>query len=102
MHKIALAFIAAAAVSSAAVAQDYRIAFGDLDLGSTRGAAAFDQRVGAAARRACLRSGSPMLDVRCAARFRDEAMRQLPAAAREDYVRTRSGRILAQVPVIHG
>lgn len=103
MHKFALAALSTALLLSAgaASAQDYRIPFGDLDLGSLQGATAFDGRVNDAARRAC-RLGAPMPDAHCRARFRAEAMRLLPTARRDDYARARGGRILAMVPIVYG
>lgn len=103
MHRFAIAALSAALLVSAgaASAQDYRIPFSDLDLGSLEGAAAFDARVNDAAGRAC-RLGAPLLDARCRTRFRAEAMRQLPAARRDDYARARGGRILAMVPIVYG
>jgi UrcA family protein len=104
MHKFALAAFSAALLvcAGSASAQDYRIPFGDLDLGSVQGAAAFDTRVNDAAGRACRRLGAPMPDAQCRARFRAEAMRLLPAARRDDYARARGGRVLAMVPIIYG
>lgn len=103
MHKFAFAFIAATLVASAgaATAQDYRIPYGDLDLGSVEGSAAFDARVRQAADRAC-RGIGPVPEAQCRIRFRAEAMRQLPAARRDDYARARGSRELAMVPVIYG
>ena len=103
MKTFAIAAITGALLVSAgaASAQDYRIVIGDLDLGSVSGAAAFDARVRDVSARAC-RSGAPLPDFQCRARFRLEAMRQLPAARRDDYARARSSRVLAMVPVIYG
>jgi UrcA family protein len=101
MKTLAIAFAALALSASAASAQDYRIAIGDLDLGSVSGADAFDARINAVARRAC-RTGAPLADHQCRARFRAEAMRVLPGARRDEYARARGGRILAAVPVIYG
>lgn len=103
MHKFALAAVSAALLLSAgaAAAQDQRIPFGDLDLGSVDGAAAFDARVNDAANRVC-RLGAPRPNAQCRARFRVEAMRQLPTVRRDDYARARGGRILAMVPLFYG
>lgn len=91
------------AVSAGAVAaQDYRIAFGDLELGSAQGATAFDRRIDRAMRKHCVRSGSPVIDSRCAVAFRREAMRQLPGEAQAEYARARGGRILVMVPLVYG
>ena len=103
MQKFALAAVSAALLFSAgaAAAQDQRIPFGDLDLGSVEGAATFDARVNEAANRVC-RVGAPMPDAQCRARFRVEAMRLLPAVRRDDYARARGGRILAMAPIFYG
>ena len=103
MQKFAIAFIAAAVVASAgsAIAQDYRIAFGDLDLATAEGAAQFDRRVTRAARSAC-NGIAPLAASSCFVRFRAEARSLLPTDRREDYARARSGRVLAMVPVIYG
>ena len=103
MQKFAIAFIAAAVVASAgaALAQDYRIPYGDLDLATTAGAGTFDARVQEAARRACS-TGATIADGQCRLRFRAEALRQLPGSARDEYARARGGRVLAMVPVIYG
>jgi UrcA family protein len=103
MKTLAIAVVAGSLLFSAgaASAQDHRIVIGDLDLGSLAGAATFDARVNDAATRAC-RLGAPMPDVQCRVRFRSEAMRQLPAARRDDYARARSGRVLAMVPIFYG
>jgi UrcA family protein len=101
MKTLAIAFAALALSAGAASAEDYRIAIGDLDLGSVSGADAFDSRINAIARRAC-RTGAPLADHQCRARFRAEAMRVLPSARRDEYARARGVRILAAVPVIYG
>ena len=103
MKTFAIAAITGALLLSAgaASAQDYRIVIGDLDLGSVAGAATFDARVLDAAERAC-RLGAPLPDAQCRARFRAEAMRQLPATRRDDYARGRSSRVLAMVPIVYG
>jgi UrcA family protein len=98
----ALAVLSLAASAGAAAAQDYRIAFGDLDLGSARGADAFDRRLDRAVRQACGRSGSPVIDSRCAVMFRREAMRLLPGEAQAEYARARGGRLLVMVPLVYG
>ncbi|WP_298159314.1 UrcA family protein [Brevundimonas sp.] len=87
--------------AGAASASDYRVGFGDLDLATSEGAARFDRRVGRAARAAC-QTGSPLLEVRCRARFRSEAMRLLPDGRREDYARARGDRIVVRTPTDQG
>lgn len=99
MKKFALALVAALACAGAAVAQDYPIAYGDLDLGSISGARQFDQRVADAARTAC-RAGGPLPEAQCMRRFRVEAMRLLPESRRQDYARARSTRVVAMVATI--
>lgn len=83
--------------AGAASAQEARVRWGDLDLGSAAGADAFDARVAAAAARMCRgvkRPGSRINDrAFCRAAFRDEAVRQLPGAAQVDYA-------LSRLPVI--
>ncbi|MDP3403583.1 MAG: UrcA family protein [Brevundimonas sp.] len=103
MHKFAFAFIAATVIASAsaAAAQDYPVAYGDLDLGTVEGAATFDTRVRQTAGRAC-RGGTLIANTQCRLRFRDEALRQLPTARRDDYARARANRVLAMVPTIYG
>ena len=98
--KITASLVAALTVSlaaGAASAQDARVRWGDLDLSSAAGAAAFDARVTAAASRACRgvkRPGSRINDrAFCRTAFRDEAVRQLPGAAQVDYA-------LSRLPVI--
>lgn len=100
MNRLAAASAALAAAvlsAGAASASDYRIAFGDLDLGSAHGAARFEQRVDRFARAAC-ETGAPLPDAQCVRRFRVEAMRQLPESLRQDYARARSARIVVRTP----
>lgn len=87
--------------AGAASASDYRVAFGDLDLATSEGAARFDLRVGRAARAAC-GTGSPLLDAACRTRFRAEPMRLLPDGRREDYARARAGRIVVRTSIDQG
>ncbi|MFC7377815.1 UrcA family protein [Brevundimonas sp. GCM10030266] len=81
------------ATAGAASAQEARIAFGDLNLATSTGAAAFDQRVDSAARGLCRgarRPGSNISDrTVCEAAVRREAVRQLPAALQVDYAASR-------------
>ena len=100
------AALAATALSAVAVgsasAQTHtgpaaRIAFGDLDLSTTAGAAAFDARVDAAAKTLCrgaTRPASRINDsVHCAAAVRAEALAQLPNANQRDYAMARLPRV---------
>lgn len=84
-----LAAVLLLATAGSASAQEARVRWGDLDLSSAGGADAFDARVGAAADRLCRdarRPGSRISDrAFCRAAVRDEAVRQLPGAARVDY-----------------
>jgi UrcA family protein len=81
------------AAAGAASAQEARVQWSDLNLASTTGAAAFDQRVEAAARDLCRtarRPGSRLSDRGfCQAAVRREAVRQLPDAAQVDYAASR-------------
>lgn len=98
----ATAAIAAAVLSAgAASASEYRVAYGDLDLSSSEGAARFDLRVGRAARAACA-TGSPLVDAQCRSQFRAEATRLLPDDRREDYARARGDRFVVRTPTDQG
>ncbi len=78
-------------VAGTATAQNYRISFGDLDLGSAEGAAQFDRRVSRAARAAC--NGLTALDaVECTYKFRAQARNLLPESRRDEYARGRQDR----------
>ena len=81
------------AAAGSASAQEARIAWGDLDLSTSAGAAAFDARVEAASRDLCRsarRPGSRISDrAFCQAAARAEAVRSLPGAARTDYALSR-------------
>lgn len=93
-----LPFLAAVLLSAApAAAQEtQRIPYGDLDLSSSQGATAFNQRVRQAGRRACLDPSGPSLaDLSCLRRFRRDALEALPSVRRDDYARSRSIVILA-------
>lgn len=95
-----LPFLAAALLygAPAAAQQTQRIPFGDLDLSSSSGATAFDQRVRQAGRRACRAADGPSLvDLGCLRRFRRDAQRALPLERQEEYARSRSAPILAVV-----
>jgi UrcA family protein len=98
MIKTALALAAATLLYAApAAAQTVRVPFGDLNLSTTAGAEAFDARAAAAARASCTISPRLVND-NCVRRVQQEAVRGLPAARQDDYVRARRGdRILAMV-----
>ncbi|CAN5329344.1 hypothetical protein BH10PSE2_BH10PSE2_07350 [soil metagenome] len=86
--------LSALALAGAASAQDARIAFGDLDMSSTAGAAAFDARVEAAARDLCrsVQTTGSRIDhsESCRAAVRAEARSQLSPSARESYAVARA------------
>jgi UrcA family protein len=98
MIKTALALAAATLLHAApAAAQTVRVPFGDLNLSTAAGAEAFDARAAAAARAACA-VGPRLVNDNCVRRVQQEAVRGLPAARQDDYVRARRGeRILAMV-----
>ena len=83
-------FAVAVLSASSALAQDARIAFGDLDLASTAGAAAFDARVDQAAERLCrdisFTAGQITNRRSCRAAVRAEALSRLPRLHRVQYV----------------
>jgi UrcA family protein len=88
------AFIIAGAVAApASAAQEARIAFGDLDMGSPVGADTFDSRVEAAARYLCRgarRPGSRISDrTFCRNAVQTEAVRLLPGRVQVEYARSR-------------
>ena len=84
-----LAALALLTTAAPAAAQDaVRVPFGDLDLSTSAGAAAFDARVAREARNACLR-GSRLVDSVCVRRVTREAVRQLPQSRQDDYARVR-------------
>lgn len=98
--KITASLVAALTVSlvaGTASAQDARVRWGDLDLSSAAGAAAFDARVAAAASRMCRGVKRPASRINdrafCRTAFRDEAVRQLPGAVQVDYA-------LSRLPVV--
>ncbi len=94
----ASAALAAALLSAgAAAASDHRIPIGDLDFATPQGAAAFDLRIRGFANTACI-SGTQLDQARCRRDFREEALRQLPAADREDYALARSARVVVRTP----
>ena len=92
MQKFAPALIACAVLASAgsASAQDYRIPFGDLVLSQPTDAQALDQRIGRTARDACRDHYRGAQILSCVRVFRAEAMRNLPAPARQEYARARN------------
>ena len=87
----AAAVVAMLALSSAAKAEDARVAFGDLDLSTAAGSAQLDQRIKDAADSLCQVRRSPaQLDAAadCRTTVRNEVMRQLPRAAHAQAART--------------
>lgn len=103
MKTFAFALAAVAIVASAAPvsAQDYRISYGDLDLGVVSGADRLDHRIARQARSAC-NGQRGLAFARCRADFRAAAMEALPVSRQADYARARGGRILAMVPTYQG
>ncbi len=98
MKVIAIAAVAACLLAAApALAQEARVAVGDLNLASAAGADRLDARIKAAERTLCRharRLGSNISDrAFCAAAVRAEVMRQLPAQARQDYALARRPRV---------
>ena len=91
------AALTVALVAGSASANEARISWGDLDLSSVTGAAAFDARIERAADRLCRgvkRPGSRINDrAFCRAAVRAEAVRQLPGSVQVDYA-------LSRLPVI--
>lgn len=94
---------AAAQTGVEAQDRDYRVAYGDLTLATPSGAAQFDARVRREARRAC-DGRSPLQRHDCARRFRDIAMAELPATARQAYAEARGERrlVMAQAADANG
>jgi UrcA family protein len=76
-----------------ASAQPAHIPFGDLNLSTAAGAAAFDARIDSAAHALCRNATQPASHLndsaRCAAAVRAEAMARLSAASRRDYALAR-------------
>lgn len=73
-----------------AFAQDtVRVRVSDLDLSTRAGAVAFDARVAAEARSACLRGSRSIPNAICIQRVQREVLAQLPQARQDDYARAR-------------
>lgn len=88
---------AATALTAGAASAQERISLADLDLSRPAHTAIFEARIERAADALCRdarRPGSRLSDRDfCEARVRAEVMRQLPAAARDDYAAARATRI---------
>lgn len=88
-----LAALAALSSAGAASAQEVRIPYGDLDLGSGAGAAAFESRVDRAAQRLCRDARAPGSRISdrtyCLDAARQEAFARLPDAKRAEHARAR-------------
>ena len=99
MTRTTLALAAATLLYAApAAAQEVRVPFADLDLSSGVGAETFDARAAAAARAVCAFGPRGLVNDNCVRRVKQEAVRALPDARRDDYARARRGeRILAMV-----
>jgi UrcA family protein len=98
MKLILTAALAVAALAGAASAQSYngsaaRIPYGDLNLSTASGAAAFDARIDATAETMCRNATRPASRLKdtahCAAAVRAEAVSQLPTQARAQYAANR-------------
>jgi UrcA family protein len=90
MKLFAPVLLALALAASGASAQDTaRIRYGDLDLSTAAGVAAFDARSEAAARDYCQRDRNVASYERCVRAFQRAVADRLPAAARADYARIR-------------
>jgi UrcA family protein len=95
MKSILAAALAVAALvgAGAASAETARIPFGDLNLATPSGAAAFDARIAVASHSMCKNATRPASrlndSAHCAAAVRAEAVSQLPAQARAQYAANR-------------
>lgn len=73
-----------------AFAQDtVRVPVNDLDLSTRAGVVAFDARVAAEARNACLRGSRSIPNAICIRRVQREVLAQLPQTRQDDYARAR-------------
>lgn len=92
-----LAACALAGAGAGAASAQSRIVYGDLDLASTQGAAAFEARVDDAARRFCRATPRPLSRLAeravCEREFRNEAFSLLPSHAQVRYA-------LSRLPVV--
>ena len=92
MKLILASALAVAAIAGAASAET-RIAYGDLNLSTAAGAAAFDARVADVAQSMCKNATRPVSRLNdrahCAAAVRAEAVSQLSAQARAQYAANR-------------
>ncbi len=88
---ISLAAFSLLTAGSAAAQDVVRVPVGDLDLSTRTGAAAFDARVAAEARDACLRGSRSIPNAVCIQRVQREAVRLLPQSRQDDYARARRG-----------
>lgn len=93
MKLILASALAIAAIAGAASAQTARIPYGDLNLSTAAGVAAFDARVTDAAQSMCKDATRPISRLNdssyCTAAVRAEAVSQLPAQARAQYAANR-------------
>ena len=89
MKLILASALAVAAIAGAASAET-RIAYGDLNLSTAAGAAAFDARVADVAQSMCKNATRPVSRLNdrahCAAAVRAEAVSQLPSPTRARYI----------------
>ncbi|WP_291833455.1 UrcA family protein [Brevundimonas sp.] len=86
---LTLAAFTLLAAAPAAAQDSIRVSPNGLDLSTPAGAAAFDARVAAAARDACVTSSRRTPSAVCIRQIQREAIRQLPQARQDDYARAR-------------
>jgi len=77
----------------------YRVAYGDLELGTIEGGDRLDRRIDRASRTAC-GDRARLIESQCREAFRNEAIANLPVARRDDYARSRSAGIQARAAVV--
>lgn len=90
-----LAAILTLATAGAASAQEARVRYGDLDLSSPAGAAAFDRRARDEGRRVCRAEAPGLVDLGCLRRVRAGAVDGLPEQQRTDYASARNETLYA-------
>ncbi len=98
MTKTIIASLFAFASLAGAASAQQAVNIGDLDLSTQAGVAQFENRIALAAGRECAgeAGGRPGLtgSVACERQFRQDAMRALPQAAREQVIAARSENVL--------
>lgn len=86
---LSLAALTLLTAGPAAAQESVRVRVGDLDLSTRAGAGAFDARVAAEARQACLRGSRSIPNAVCIQRVQREVLDQLPRSRQDDYARAR-------------